>query len=218
MFSEKWSLNLSIIGILLTLYRSYNKYSPSAIFIAIFYTIMELTQYFQYKVINQCDNKINQNLTKFTWFLEWVQPVMWNIIYYYRSDSNKDVFKCTIVLSLIVSITGLLRVFNTSKNKSVTHELQVNGRNCTLQGKNHLLWNNNAQTFYGYEPNWFACLLLWFIPMLWITPFKVGLLTFFYHFIGLFVSYLILGRKFNDELNSTWCLISIPGILIDEFI
>ena len=81
-FSEKWSLNLSILGFLLTSYRVYNNYSVTAIIVSLFYTIMELTQYFQYKVINQCDNKVNQNLTKFTWFLEWIQPLMWNLIFY----------------------------------------------------------------------------------------------------------------------------------------
>ena len=217
-FSEQWSLNLSILGLLLTSFRIYNKYPIYSVIIALFYTIMELTQYFQYKVIDQCDNKINQNLTKFTWFLEWIQPLMWNIIYYYRHDVNKDVFKFTITLSFIIFIGGLLRVFNYSKNKSKTHELQVKGRNCSIKGKKHIAWNNNAQTFYGLEPNWFSVIIIWFLPMFWIKPFNVGIFTFIFNLSAIILTYIIIGNKINDEGSSTWCLISIPGLILSEFL
>lgn len=217
-FSEKWSLNLSILGILITIYRIYNKYPITSIVPITAFTIMEIVQYLQYKVIDQCDNKTNQNLTKFSWALEWGLPLMWNIVYYNITKSNKDVFKFSIVLCLIVFITGLMRVFNNSKNKSVTHELQVKGRNCTISGDVHLAWNNNAQTYYGLEPNWFVYMLLWFIPTLWITPLKTGVFTFLFNLLGVVLTYIILGRKFNDQSASTWCLMTVPGILLGEFI
>ncbi len=215
-FSEQTSLTLSIIGILLSAYRIYYKYPMVAIVPAVFYTCMEITQYCQYKVIDKCDSKINQNLTKFTWLLEWIQPLMWNILYYNITTSNKGVFVFTITLSLIVFITGLLRVFNTSTKKSVTHELQVKGRNCALTGKKHLIWNNNAQTYYGLEPNWFICLLAWFLPMLWIRPIKHSITTLVGTLLGFILTYFIIGQKWNDEFASTWCLISLPGVLLGE--
>ena len=106
-FSEKWSLGFSILGGLISLYRIYNKYLLVAILLPVFYTIMEITQYYQYKVIDQCDNLINQNLTKLTWVLQWIQPLLLNILYFYITKSNKGVFKFAIVLSLIVFITGV---------------------------------------------------------------------------------------------------------------
>ena len=216
-FSEKWSLNLSIIGILLTIYRIFYKYPLVALIPTILYTVMEITQYLQYKVINKCDNKINQNLTKFTWILQWIQPLMWNIIYLHITKSNKGVFKFCIVLSSIIFITGLLRVFNYSKKKSRTHELQVKGRNCALKGDKHLMWNNNAQTFYGLEPNWFVYLLLWFVPILWVTPFKLGLELFLAQ-LSLFILTLLILGKVDDQAAATWCLLAIPGTVAGELL
>ncbi len=216
-FSEEWSRNLSILGIAISSYRYANNYSILAQIPTCFYTIMEITQYLQYKVVDQCDNKINQYLTMFTWVLEWIQPLMWNIIYFYITKSNKEVFKFCIALSVMVFIAGMLRVFNFSDKKSVTHELQVKGRNCTISGDKHLAWNNNAQTFYGLEPNWFVYLMLWFIPILWVTPFKLGLQIFIFNVSLLLLTIFIIGR-IDDQLASTWCLLSIPGIAAGELL
>jgi len=216
-FSEKWSFNLSIIGILLIIYRIFYKYPLVALIPVILYTIMEITQYLQYKVINQCDSKVNQNLTKFTWILQWIQPLMWNMIYLHITKSNKGVFKFSIVLSLIIFITGLLRVFNYSDTVSITHELQVKGRNCALKGDKHLMWNNNAQTFYGLEPNWFVYLLLWFVPILWVTPFKLGLELFLAQ-LSLFILTLLILGKVDDQSAATWCLLAIPGVVAGELL
>ena len=86
-----------------------------------FYTIMEVTQYLQYQVINQCDNEINKNLTKFTWILEWIQPLMWNIVYLYITKSNKDVFRFSIFLSLLIFIAGIAREFLTIQQINQLH-------------------------------------------------------------------------------------------------
>ena len=216
-FSEQWSRNLSILGIAISSYRYANNYSILALIPTCFYTVMEITQYLQYQVVDQCDNKMNQYLTMFTWVLEWIQPLMWNIIYFYITKSNKDVFKFCIVSSFIIVVAGLLRVFNFSDEKSITHELQVKGRNCTISGDKHLAWNNNAQTFHGLEPNWFVYLMLWFIPVLWVTPYKLGLSMFISQISLLLLTILILG-KIDDQLASTWCLLSIPGIAVGELL
>ena len=217
-FSEKWSRTISILGVGLTSYRILNNYNIVGVLVPLFYTVMEITQYYQYTVINQCNNSLNINLTKFTWVLEWIQPFMWNAIFFYWTKKNKEVFKFTMVLSLIVFVCAMFRVFNNSTNKSITHELQVKGRNCSIKGKKHIIWNNNAQTFYGLEPNWFVYIMLWFLPMLWITPLRTGIGTFIFQFMGIILTFMILGKKINDEFASTWCLISIPGIILSEII
>jgi len=216
-FSETWSRNLTILGIAITSYRVLNKYSAISLVPSAFYTLMELTQYLQYKVIDQCDNSINQYLTMFTWILQWIQPLMWNIIYLYVTKSNKVVFKFAIFISAIIFVAGMLRVFNFSDKKSVTHELQVKGRNCALRGDKHIKWNNNAQTFYGLEPNWFVYLVFFFLPALWITPFERGLIVFLSQLFLFIITILIVG-KMDDQLASTWCLMSIPGIVVGEFL
>jgi hypothetical protein len=215
-FSEKWARNLSVLGVAMICYRILYKYPTTAIVTVAFYTVMEISQYLQYRVLDQCDNPWNQNLTKFTWFLQWVQPLMWNIVYLKITKSNKNVFHLSIALSLILFITGMMRVFNYSNTKSITHELQVKGENCAVSGEKHLMWRNNAQTFYGLEPNWFAYLLLFFVPTLWITPFKKGLYIFVCQLSLVLITLLILG-KLDDQMPSTWCLLSIPGFFVGEF-
>lgn len=216
-FSQQWSLNLSILGIVISTYRYLNNYSTIALVPTVFYTIMEITQYLQYSVIDQCDNKFNQYLTMFTWILEWIQPLMWNVLYFYITTSNKEVFKFCIVLSIIAFIASILRVFNFSDKKSITHELQVKGRNCAISGNTHMAWNNNAQTFYGMEPNWFVYLMLYFIPILWVTPYKLGFNMFIAQLSLFLLTFLIIGTV-DDQLPSTWCLLSIPGIVVGEYL
>jgi len=216
-FSEQWSRNLSILGIGLTTYRYMNNYSWIAMVPSSFYTIMEVTQYLQYKVIDDCENIINQYLTLFSWILVWVQPLMWNTIYYHVTKSNKNVFRFAIALSLVSCMAGLLRVFNFSDFKSFTHELQIKGRNCTISGKKHLVWNYNAQTFYGLEPNWFVYMLLFFAPVLWVTPYNLGTSLFVTKLSLLILTIIIIGG-INDQLPSTWCLLSIPGLALSELL
>ena len=215
-FSQTWSQNLSILGVVMCVYRIAYQYPITAILPVVFYTVMEITQYLQYTVVDECNNWINTYLTMFTWILQWIQPLMWNIIYLHVTKSNKVVFHFAIVLSLILFVTGVLRVFNFSNNKSVTHELLVKGRNCSISGDKHLQWNNNAQTFYGLEPNWFAYLLLFFMPSLWVTPFSLGIKIFVSTFSLFLLTLLILG-KIDDQVPATWCLLSIPGIFVGEF-
>jgi len=221
-FSENWSLGLGIAGGLITSYRTYFEYPIISILIPIFYTIMEITQYYQYTVIDKCDNVFNQNLTKFTWFLQWIQPLLWNLTYFYITKSNKEVFKFAAVLSFIVFIAAMLRVFNTSNRKSFSHEAQVNGRNCAVSGEKHIKWENNAQTYYGLEPNWGVFILLWFIPILWIRPIHLAKNIFSWQILGIVITSMLLykrsGYEFMDQFASTWCFISIPGVILGEFV
>ena len=59
-FSENLSLTIGISGILLSIYLyPKNKYASIGIG---YFALMEILQYFQYKVINQCDNNYNKLL------------------------------------------------------------------------------------------------------------------------------------------------------------
>tara|TARA_Y100000768_G_scaffold178510_1_gene133676 strand:+ start:2145 stop:2810 length:666 start_codon:yes stop_codon:yes gene_type:complete len=216
-FSENISLGLSILGLSLLSYRIYNGYKWTSICLILFYTIMEITQYLQYKVINKCNNKINIWLTKFSWILLWIQPLMWNIIYLHYTTSNQTVFKFTSILSALVFFVALLRIFNNSNKKSNTHELMINGITCALKGKKHIKWNYNAQTFYGFEPNYFIWFALYFIPIFWLTPQNNAYFSFISQVLIVLLSIYAVGGL-NDEWASTWCLMSVPGIVIGELL
>ena len=77
-FSERVSLSLSIVSILLSVSSVYFRLDRYEILPIVVYSIMEITQYFQYRVIDRCDNKWNTRLTHFTWILQWIQPLLWN--------------------------------------------------------------------------------------------------------------------------------------------
>ena len=60
-FSENMSLIIGIVGLLSSFYFFYkNIYASIGIG---YFSLMEILQFFQYKVINQCNNKHNKFLT-----------------------------------------------------------------------------------------------------------------------------------------------------------
>ena len=66
-FSENISLAIGIVGILSCFYF-YNKNIYASIGIG-YFALMEIIQFFQYRVINQCDNNYNKflNTNKYKW-------------------------------------------------------------------------------------------------------------------------------------------------------
>ena len=62
---------------------------------------MELLQGIQYYYVNQYFNKMNIILTECAYLLVIVQPLFWNIYFYYNSDKyDKYIFMTAICLSL----------------------------------------------------------------------------------------------------------------------
>ena len=72
-FSENISLAIGITGILASIYF-YNKNIYASIGIG-YFAIMEILQFFQYKVINQCDNNYNKFLTNLGYIHICFQPL-----------------------------------------------------------------------------------------------------------------------------------------------
>jgi len=54
----------------------------------LFYSLMEFLQTVQYFYVNQCSSATNTFLTEIAYVLVIVQPLMWNLFFYYRSDKN----------------------------------------------------------------------------------------------------------------------------------
>ena len=72
-FSQNMSLSVGIFGILSSIYfLKLNIYAAIGIF---YFSLMEIIQYFQYKVIDQCDNKYNKLLTKIGYIHICFQPL-----------------------------------------------------------------------------------------------------------------------------------------------
>ena len=76
-FSENISLAIGITGILSSFYF-YKKNIYASIGIG-YFALMEILQFFQYKVINQCNNDYNKFLTNIGYIHICFQPLFFNI-------------------------------------------------------------------------------------------------------------------------------------------
>ena len=76
-FSENISLTIGLIGILSSVYF-YNKSIYASIGIG-YFALMEIIQFFQYKVINQCKNDYNKFLTVIGYIHICFQPFFINV-------------------------------------------------------------------------------------------------------------------------------------------
>ena len=76
-FSENSSLIIGIIG-LLSSWFFYKKNLYASIGIG-YFALMEILQFFQYKVINQCDNIYNKLLTNIGYIHICFQPLFFNV-------------------------------------------------------------------------------------------------------------------------------------------
>ena len=76
-FSENISLTIGLIGIISSIY-----FYPKNIYASIgigYFALMEILQYFQYKVINECNNKYNKFLTILGEIHICFQPLFFNL-------------------------------------------------------------------------------------------------------------------------------------------
>lgn len=219
-FNKETSLLLAIMSTMVVIYKVCMSRGNDVLLIpTVLYTIMEITQYYQYKVIDQCNNKRNVYLTYFTWILEWIQPLMWNFVWYSMTTKNKDIFKFTMLYSLIIFVLGIVRLFYSFNPQFKKRpEIQSSNRTCTTSGNVHLKWENRTGHFKGLEPNWFAYLIMWFLPLLWLRPAKRAVSYALAFSLGILASFVSTNFKWTDEIPSMWCFLSFPGILSNVFV
>lgn len=211
-FTKPLSGVLAAAGVVTTAALLYLGAGAHLIAPAVLYTVMEATQFAQYHVIDRCEDPVNVNLTRFTWFLEWIQPIMWNAIWWSTTTRNAGVFAFTTVLSVVGCALAMLRICVNQRERHVTHELQVRGETCAKTGRNHIKWHNNAATYHGMEPNWYSYLILWFLPLFWLRPVQTAWVYAASFVTGIVITSLM--RPAPSEIPSTWCLLSIPTIVI----
>jgi len=179
------------------------------------YVMMELLQFRQYDTVNDCRNKENVTLTKLSYVLVWLQPVVWNWHFYLKT--GHVVFEYTMLIAILVMILAFDRVFTRIIYKRDNNALEAHntGRNCTLMGKWHLFWTYDMKTGIGLEPNFFVYFLLLFAGHLYLRDSQ--------HFVKslvtgiVFVLFMIKGSK-AEEFTSMWCAWSIPYMLLGEYL
>ena len=90
-FSENISLGIGLTGLLSSIYLySKNKYASIGIG---YFSLMEIIQFFQYKVIDQCNNNYNKFLTYIGYIHICFQPLFFNLwLFAYTKKPNFHVF------------------------------------------------------------------------------------------------------------------------------
>ena len=218
-YNSEMSFTFGTIGIIaiIYIYFSENKIKHTGIqYILIFYTLMEILQGIQYFYINQCSNIWNKILTEIAYLLVILQPLIWNV--YYFSNSNfcdKNIFITAIWFSIVWIVVNVLSRLLYDKNIFYNMTKQSSGfasnNVCTKQKKTHLYWEWTSANFHDLHPNFFSYLMIWFIPALISTKFRITSIIVIISALMAAVASVYVKEVFT--FSSLWCYVSVPIVL-----
>jgi hypothetical protein len=181
--------------------------------IFLFYTCMEWLQFLGYWVAGDCGGRANVALTLVAHFFVVIQPYMWNR---FRSGNEtepcrKAVFDFAATMALVWALFYTLRLVPDlgGEVRDTPSEIMVSAPAegmCTLSGPSHIAWMLPYRAWYGLEPNLFAYLLIWFLPIFYESDralLKAGVWV-------VQVAFVFATSRSMHELPSTWCAMSVP--------
>lgn len=211
-FSENMSLTISIIGMISGVYFiKLNIFAGIGIF---YFSLMELIQYFQYKVIDQCDNDYNKLLTKIGYLHICFQPLFFNLWLFAFVKKPNFIF---IYMSFIAGILLASRIFFVKDKElcDTNNEPLCGPKTCAFSGKRHIAWNLRlrAPGSKWFTPSIGLHFFMWAIPALvifQIKPMLALLLTGPY--LGIIMTNNI------HEQPAIWCYTFISQILLTFFL
>jgi hypothetical protein len=211
-FSENISLAIGITGILFGLY-----FSKKNIYAGIgvgYFALMEIIQFFQYKVINECHNKYNVFLTKLGYIHICFQPLFVNLWLFAFTKKPNFIF---IYMSFFAGLLLASRVFfvNDTALCDIANEPLCGKQTCAVSGEKHIAWNIRLR---AAGKNWFSPSIglhffMWVIPALTIfqlKPILALLLT------GPYLGLLLSTNK--NEQPAIWCYTVIGQMLLTYFL
>ena len=213
-FSWRMSLAFAAAGAAATAYAALDRrlraeYLPVLL---AFYTAMEALQTAQYMFVNECSDRRNQLLTEVAYVLVIVQPLLWNVVYYLRTERN-PIFLCAsamCVLWILVSVFCRATYAGAENDKRCSF-FHRGDRPCTMQDDGgHLYWSWPSAYYRDMNASFFMYLVLWFVPALFVAKTRpTALVTMLGAALSLAVT-LHMGKANMIEFPSTWCLFSIP--------
>ena len=214
-YSETGSLLFGIIGILSSFYF-YNKNKYASIGIG-YFALMEILQFFQYKVIDQCDSPYNKLLTNIGYTHICFQPIFINLWLFAFTKKPNFTF---IYLSFFAGLLLFSRLFfvDDSELCDVRNEPLCGTKTCALSGKKHIKWNVRlrAPGVNRWTPSIGLHFFMWVIPVLTIVqlkPFLAMLLSLPY------IAYLAIilenkEDKVGSEAGTIWCYTLVGQMLV----
>lgn len=207
-FSENMSLLVGLIGIFFGIYIfDKNIYASIGI---IYFALMEIIQFFQYKVINQCDNRYNKLLTLLGYIHICFQPLFFNLWLFAFTKKPNFIF---IYMSLFAGLLLLSRIFYVKDSELCDgkNEPLCGRKTCAFLGNKHVAWNVRLR---APGKNWFTPSIglhffMWVIPVLTILqlkPIMAMIMT------GPYLGFLLTNNI--HEQPAIWCFTAIGQIII----
>jgi len=178
-FSKDMSLIIGMIGLLSSSYfYKKNKYASIGIG---YFALMEILQYFQYQVINQCNNKKNIFLTNLGYIHICFQPLFFNIWLFAFTKQPNFIF---LYMSFVAGLLLASRLFLLTDKYlcDANSEPLCGNKTCSFSGTKHIAWNLRltAPGTYWFIPSIGLHFFMWVVPVLvtfQIKPILAMLLT-----------------------------------------
>jgi hypothetical protein len=211
-FSEQMSLAIGMTGILSSIYF-FKKNIYAAIGIG-YFALMEILQYFQYKVINECNNDYNKFLTNIGYLHICFQPLFVNIwlFAFIKKPNFIYLYMCFFAGLLLAS-----RLLFVKDNElcDTKNEPLCGPKTCAYSGKRHIAWNLRLRAAgkYWFTPSIGLHFFMWVVPaltILQVKPILALLLT------GPYLGFLLTNNI--HEQPAIWCYTAIGQMLITYFL
>ena len=220
-YSANGSLFFGLFGIFSSIYF-FNKNKYAGIGIG-YFALMEILQYLQYQVIDQCNNSYNKFLTKVGYAHICFQPVFVNLWLFAFTKKPNFTF---IYMSIFAGLLMASRLFFV-KDKELCdekNELLCGKKTCSFTGKKHIAWNVRlrAPGKDWWTPSMGLHFFMWVIPVLTLFELKPILAMLL---IGPYLAYFLIirdnihkeGKEFTliqSEAATIWCYTVIGQIFL----
>ncbi len=208
-FSENISLAIGVSGLIAGSYF-YNKNKYAGIGI-LYFSLMEIIQFFQYKVINKCNNKYNKWLTILGYVHICFQPMFFNLWLF--AFTVKPVFEY-IYMSFIAGLFLLSRVLFVKDTELCSSTEPLCGKQtCSFSGEKHIAWNIRLREPGYLTPSINLHLFMWIAPALSLFQMKPLLaIILTCPFFGYLLSSNI------HEQPAIWCFTFIGQLIMTLFL
>ena len=215
-FSETMSLTIGVTGLVAGAFFLHKKAYAAAIGIS-YFALMEIIQYFQYKVINQCGNPRNKFLTQLGYAHICFQPFFFNIwLLAFVSAQQAPTQWKFIIAAFIAGLLLLTRVFYVKDEELCdgNNEPLCGKRTCAFAGEKYIAWNIRlrAPGKHWMTPSIGLHFFFWVVPVLVLfelKPILAVLLT------GPFFG-MLLTRNIHEQ-PAIWCYTAIAQMLFTYF-
>jgi hypothetical protein len=211
-FSETISLCIGLMGIFTSIYF-FNKNKYASIGIG-YFALMEILQFFQYKVINQCNNNYNKFLTNIGYIHICFQPLFANIWLFAFTRNPNFIF---LYMAFAAGVLLASRLFFVSNHElcDTKNEPLCGNKTCSFSGEKHIAWNIRlrAPGKYWWTPSIGLHFFMLVIPTL-ITFQRKPLIALL--LIGPYLGYLLTNNI--HEQPAIWCYTSVVQMIITYYL